>query len=131
MARTITPTTGLGSKSILASIDRKIQPTSKSVAFVSSWVAYWNATKEDTVTRTAETVGFSVTPDLVADIQSVSDYFAGGNRSAFLRLAVQDYRARMRHAQMQGFRAEAGRQIGRVLTEEEVEALVADVASHA
>lgn len=81
--------------------------------------------------RTAETVGFSVTPDLVADIKSVSDYFAGGNRSAFLRLAVQDYRARMRHAQMQEFRAEARQQIGRVLSEDEVRDLVAGSLAHA
>ena len=76
--------------------------------------------------RAAHTVGFSVTPDLVEEIQTVSDYFAGGNRSAFLRLAVQDYRGRMRHEQMQSFRTEARRQIGgRVLSEEEVRVLVA------
>ena len=81
--------------------------------------------------RTAETVGFSVTPELVADIQAVSDYFADGNRSAFLRLAVQDYRARMRNAQMQDFRVEARRQIGRILTEDEVRTLVAGAIDHA
>ena len=80
--------------------------------------------------RTAETVGFSVTPELVNDIQAVSDYFADGNRSAFLRLAVRDYRARMRHAQMQAFREEARRQIGRVLSEDEVRTLVADAVAH-
>ena len=79
--------------------------------------------------RTASTVGFSVTPELVDDIQAVSDFFAGGNRSAFLRLAVKDYRSRMRHAQMQDFRSEARRQIGRVLSEDEVRALVAS-ATH-
>lgn len=81
--------------------------------------------------RTAHTVGFSVTPDLVEEIQAVSDYFADGNRSAFLRLAVRDYRSRMRHEQMQSFRAEARRQTGgRVLSEDEVRALVADVVKH-
>ena len=79
--------------------------------------------------RTAETVGFSVTPGLVSDIQAVSDFFTGGNRSAFLRMAVQDYRSRMRQAQMRGFRTEARRQIGRVLTEEEVRTLVADAVA--
>ena len=79
--------------------------------------------------RTASTVGFSVTPELVDDIQAVSDFFAGGNRSAFLRLAVRDYRSQMRHAQMQDFRSEAKRQIGRVLSEDEVRALVAS-ATH-
>lgn len=77
--------------------------------------------------RNAQTVGFSVTPELVEEIQVVSDYFAGGNRSAFLRLAVEDYRGRMRYDQMQKFRQEARRQTGgRVLTEDEVRALVAD-----
>jgi len=80
--------------------------------------------------RAAQTVGFSVTPELVSDIQAVSDYFADGNRSAFLRMAVQDYRSRMRHAQMQGFRADARRQIGDVLTEDDVRALVADTIAH-
>jgi len=83
------------------------------------------------VARTAETVGFSVTPELVSDIQAVSDYFAGGNRSAFLRLAVQDYRSRMRQAQMQDFRTQARQQIGRILSEDEVRTLVADTLSHA
>ena len=81
--------------------------------------------------RIAETVGFSVTPELVSDIQAVADYFAGGNRSAFLRMAVQDYRSRMRHSQMESFRAEARRQIGRILTEDEVRSLVADAVAHA
>lgn len=81
--------------------------------------------------RTAQTVGFSVTPELVEEIQEVSDYFAGGNRSAFLRLAVQSYRSRMRHEQMQTFREEARRQTGgRVLSEDEVRALVADAVAH-
>lgn len=78
------------------------------------------------MSRTAHTVGFSVTPDLVDEIQTVSDYFAAGNRSAFLRLAVEDYRARMRREQMQSIREEARRQLdGRVLTEDEVRDLVA------
>jgi len=80
--------------------------------------------------RTATTVGFSVTPELVDDIQAVSDYFADGNRSAFLRMAVQDYRSRMRHAQMQVFRTEARRQLGHVLNEDEVRTLVADAIAH-
>jgi len=81
--------------------------------------------------RRAQTVGFSVDPEMVAEIQEVSDYFAGGNRSAFLRLAVQSYRSRMRHEQMQAFRAEARRQTGgRILTEDEVRVLVADTLAH-
>ncbi len=80
--------------------------------------------------RTARTVGFSVDPELVAEIQEVSDYFAGGNRSAFLRLAVKNYRSRMRHEQMQTFRKEARRQTGRVLSEDEVRALVANTVAH-
>lgn len=81
--------------------------------------------------RTAQTVGFSVTPELVEEIQAVSDYFADGNRSAFLRLAVEDYRGRMRHEQMESFRAEARRQTGgRVLSEDEVRALVARAVSN-
>lgn len=81
--------------------------------------------------RTAHTVGFSVTPELVEEIQEVSDYFADGNRSAFLRLAVQDYRSRMRHEQMQAFRSEARRQTGgRVLNEDEVRALVAHAVAN-
>lgn len=82
------------------------------------------------MSRAARTVGFSVTPELIDEIQAVSDHFADGNRSAFLRLAVADYRTRMRHEQMQAFRAEARRQsAGRVLSEDEVRALVADVAA--
>lgn len=82
--------------------------------------------------RNVQTVGFSVTPELVEEIQKVSDYFAGGNRSAFLRLAVEDYRARMRYDQMQKFRAEARPQTGgRILTEEEVAALVTDAVRSA
>ncbi len=81
--------------------------------------------------RTAQTVGFSVDPELVEQIQAVSDYFAGGNRSAFLRLAVKNYRSRMRHEQMQAFREEARRQAGgRVLSEDEVRALVTDTLAH-
>jgi predicted transcriptional regulator len=79
--------------------------------------------------RTAQTIGFSVTPDMVEEVRAVADYFASGNRSAFLRLAVADYRSRMRREQMDAFRAEARRQTGgRVLTEDEVRALVADAA---
>ena len=80
--------------------------------------------------RTATTVGFSVTPDLVLEIQEVSDYFAQGNRSAFLRMAVRDYRSRMRHEQMQSFRDEARRQIGRTLSEDEVRTLIAETLAH-
>ena len=80
--------------------------------------------------RTAETVGFSVTPDLVSDIQAVSDFFAEGNRSAFLRMAVQEYRSRMRHAQMETFRADARRQLSHIFTEDEVRSLVADTIAH-
>lgn len=77
--------------------------------------------------RTAHTVGFSVTPELVEDIRVVADYFTDGNRSAFLRLAVDDFRSRMRHEQMQAFRDEARRQTGgRVLSEADVRALVVD-----
>ena len=81
--------------------------------------------------RTSQTVGFSVDPELVAEIRAVSDYFAGGNRSAFLRLAVKNYRSRMRHEQMQAFREEARHQTsGRALSEDEVRTLVAEALTH-
>ena len=84
------------------------------------------------MSRTARTVGFSVTDDFVADIDAVAHYFADGNRSQFLRLAVADYRSRMRHEQMAAFRTEARRQTGgHILTEDQVRALVKNAVADA
>jgi len=80
--------------------------------------------------RLAATVGFSVTPELVADIDEVAEYFTDGNRSAFLRMAVQDYRSRMHRERMETYRAEAHRQLGQSLTEEAVPALIADTIAN-
>ena len=81
--------------------------------------------------REAKTIGFSVLPDQVDDLQEVADFYGHGNRSEFLRIAVAEYRARMREKKMQARRAEARRQLDRTLSEEEVRDLVRGALANA
>ena len=73
----------------------------------------------------AITVGFAIDPELRPALDEVVKRYGGGNRSAFLRLAVRDYQARLRleglHALRETARQERG---GRLLTPDEVMQLV-------
>jgi hypothetical protein len=77
---------------------------------------------------TAKTVGFAISEENRPLLDELVDYFADGNRSEFLRIAMErmareKFANRMTDLQSR-VRAELG---GRVLSEDEVAALVREV----
>jgi len=72
----------------------------------------------------AKTVGFAIADEDRQELESLVEYFAGGNRSEFLRVAMKRMRHEMWAAKMSDLqtrgRAETG---GKVYTTDEVVAL--------
>lgn len=84
------------------------------------------------MTRAARTVGIAIDEELRSALDEVVEHYAGGNRSEFLRRAVRDYQGRLRMERMTALRSRAREQGGgRVLTPEEIMALVRDHATEA
>jgi metal-responsive CopG/Arc/MetJ family transcriptional regulator len=77
----------------------------------------------------AKTVGIAIADDLRPALNEVVDYFAGGNRSEFLRLVVRDYQARLRLERLHGLRERArAERGGRILSADEVLNLIRERA---
>ena len=60
----------------------------------------------------AKTVGFALPEEMLPDLDTVVNEFAGGNRSEFLRIAVRHYRAQMMANRMADLRARAKTEMG-------------------
>jgi len=68
---------------------------------------------------------FAVPEDVLPDLEIVSNEFAGGNRSEFLRVAVRHFRSRMMAERLKSIRAQGkADRGGRIYSNAEVMALV-------
>jgi len=73
----------------------------------------------------AKTVGFAVAEEDAAGLKELVDHFGHGNRSEFLRVAMQRMRHELFAERMRGLQAESREQLGgRVVSRDEVGALV-------
>lgn len=73
----------------------------------------------------AKTVGFAIAEEDRAQLETLVDYFAQGNRSEFLRVAMKRMKHEMWSEKMRGIQAQAREELGgRVVSREEVDALV-------
>jgi Arc/MetJ-type ribon-helix-helix transcriptional regulator len=74
---------------------------------------------------TAKTVGFAVAEEDEAGLKELVDHFGHGNRSEFLRVAMQRMRHELFAERMSRLQAEAREELGgRVVSRDEVDALV-------
>lgn len=78
----------------------------------------------------AKTVGIAVAEELRPALDEVVEHFGHGNRSEFLRLAVQHYQGRLQlermHALRDQARAERG---GRLYSSEDILALIRETST--
>lgn len=73
----------------------------------------------------AKTVGFAIADEDQAKLQTLVDYFGHGNRSEFLRAAMERMTYDMWAEKMRGLQDQAREELGgRVVSREEVTALV-------
>ena len=80
---------------------------------------------------TATTVGFAVDDADRPQLDRLVEYFAGGNRSEFLRQAMAVMAVQERADRLRAIQAAGRAQVGRVLTAEEVTAMVRQVVKGA
>jgi Arc/MetJ-type ribon-helix-helix transcriptional regulator len=70
-------------------------------------------------------LSFSVSPQLLEDLTLVTDEFAQGNRSEFLRMAIRHFASRLKHSTVAERRAHALAEQNRITyTRAEIEAIV-------
>lgn len=74
----------------------------------------------------AKTVGFAIGDDERALLDELVEHYGGGNRSAFLRVAIRRLARDRRAERLQAVQLEAREQLGRVVTPDEVRAAVAE-----
>lgn len=72
----------------------------------------------------AKTVGFAIAEEDRPALDLVVEHFGGGNRSEFLRVAVKRMARDLRAERMQAIQAGMRETVGRVVSREEVTALV-------
>lgn len=76
----------------------------------------------------AKTVGFAIAEEDRALLDSLADYFAGGNRSEFLRMAMERMAREKFADRFQALQAKVRQELGgKVLSEDEVAQLVRQV----
>lgn len=77
------------------------------------------------VTMTAKTVGFAIADDDRGRLDELVKHFGNGNRSEFLRVAMNRLHRDLLAERMQGLQARARGELGgRIVTRDEVTALI-------
>jgi Arc/MetJ-type ribon-helix-helix transcriptional regulator len=72
----------------------------------------------------ARTVGFAISDEDRARLDDLVEYHGGGNRSEFLRVAIRVLTADRRAQRLRELQADIHRDIGRVVSPDEVNAMV-------
>lgn len=72
----------------------------------------------------AKTVGFAISDEDRPELEMLVEHFGGGNRSEFLRVAMRRLSRDLRSENLQELQAQAHRELGRVVSPEEVNELV-------
>lgn len=72
----------------------------------------------------AKTVGFAISEENRPELEMLVEHFGGGNRSEFLRVAMRRLSRDLRTENLQELQAQARRELGRVVSPEEVNELV-------
>ena len=72
----------------------------------------------------AKTVGFAISDEDRAELEVLVEHFGGGNRSEFLRVAMRRLSRDLRAENLRELQAQAHRELGRVVSPEEVNELV-------
>ena len=76
---------------------------------------------------TAKTVGFAISEEDRPELELLVEHFGGGNRSEFLRVAIRRLSRDLRTENLQELQAQARRELGRVVSPDEVNDLVKTV----
>jgi len=73
---------------------------------------------------TAKTVGFAISDEDRPELEKLVEHFGRGNRSEFLRVAIRRLSRDLRAETLQELQRQAHRELGRVVSADEVNELV-------